>query len=80
MSHVTFTENQIFCPLCQNNRKFLKVRSAATLIEVSSRTIYRYLDEGKVYSIKTPGGTSRVCSGCLMKSEPEDLAENFLRK
>ncbi len=72
MSHITFRENQIFCPLCQEYRKFVKIRNAAVIIEVSPRTIYRYLDEGKVHSVKTPGGTSRICSGCLIKKESEE--------
>lgn len=72
MFNVVSTEKRIFCPLCQEYNKFLRVQSAATLIDVSRRTIYRYLEEGKIYSVKTPGGTKRVCGGCLVKPETGD--------
>lgn len=80
MTHVTFTGNQIWCPICQDYEKFLRIQHAATLADVNRRTIYRYLEEGKIHAVKTVGGTYRVCSGCLLKSEPENSAENFLHE
>ena len=70
MSHIPITGNEIWCPCCQDYKKFLKIQNAATLIEVNRRTVYRYLEEGKVYAFKTAGGTFRVCSGCLIKADP----------
>lgn len=67
MSHVDFHRNKIWCSLCEEHEKFLKIQTAATLLEVNRRTIYRYVEEGKIYSVKTVGGTLRVCSGCLVK-------------
>lgn len=71
MSHFSITGNQIWCPYCQEYEKFLKIQNAAALADVSRRTVYRYLEEGKIYAVKTAGGTYRVCSGCLLKSKPE---------
>lgn len=71
MSHIIFTENRIWCPYCQDYEKFLRIQNAAKLADVSRRTIYRYLEEGRIYAVKTVGGTYRVCSGCLLKSKPE---------
>lgn len=72
MTHATFTGNQIWCPNCQDYKKFLKTHNAATLTDVIRRTIYRYIEEGKIYAFKTAGKTYRVCSGCLLKLESED--------
>lgn len=77
MSYFAFTENQIWCPLCQDFKKFLKIQNAAKLADVNRRTIYRYLEEGKVHAFKIAGGTYRVCVGCLIKSEPESSAKKF---
>lgn len=73
MTHITFTGNQIWCPYCRDYKNFLKTHDAAILAAVTRRTIYRYLEEGKVYAVKVAGGTYRVCSGCLLKSEPENF-------
>jgi len=80
MSHISITENKIWCPDCQNYKKFLKTHNAAIFANITRRTIYRYLEDGKVYAIKTVGGTYRVCSGCLLKSKPENSAKNFSRE
>jgi excisionase family DNA binding protein len=77
MSHFAFTENQIWCPLCQDYKKFLKIQKAANLADVNRRTIYRYIEEGKVHAIKTAGGTPRVCVGCLIKSETGVSAKKY---
>ena len=69
MTHITFKENKIWCPLCQEYEIFLRIPKAAELADLTRRTIYRYLDEGKIHHVKTAGGTFRVCSGCLIKSE-----------
>lgn len=74
MSNVIFIGNQIWCPLCHGYENFLKIRKAAPLADVSRRTIYRYLEEGKICSVKIAGGTSRVCRGCLIKQNLEDFA------
>jgi excisionase family DNA binding protein len=72
MSHISTTGNKVWCPYCQDYKKFLKTHNAATLADVTRRTIYRYIEEGKIYAIKVAGNTYRVCSGCLFKSEPQD--------
>jgi len=74
MSQIAITGNQIWCPLCQDYEDFLRILKAATLADVSRRTIYRYLEEGKIYAVKTAGGTYRVCWGCLIKPDLENSA------
>ncbi len=62
----------IWCPMCRKRVRLLRVSHAARLIDVHSRTIYRYIDEGLIYSVKVVGKTYRVCGDCLFRqSGPE---------
>jgi excisionase family DNA binding protein len=67
MSHIAHTEEKIWCPSCENYVHLLKVSNAANLLDVNSRTIYRYIDEGIVLAVKVAGKTYRVCSDCLFR-------------
>lgn len=57
----------IWCPLCKKQVKLLRVAHAAKLVDVHSRTIYRYIDEGLVHAVKIVGKTYRVCGDCLLR-------------
>ncbi len=57
----------VWCPLCKKYVKLLRVAHAAELVDVRSRTIYRYIEEGLVYSVKVVGKTDRVCGECLFR-------------
>jgi predicted site-specific integrase-resolvase len=37
------------------------------MADVSTKTIYRYVEEGNVYAVRIAGKTLRVCRGCLLK-------------
>ncbi len=63
---------RFWCPLCEEYVQLLKVQNAAKLIDVNRRTIYRYIEEGRIFAIKTVGRTYRVCSSCLLKSDSEE--------
>jgi excisionase family DNA binding protein len=69
MSQITHTEEKIWCPLCKKYVHLLKVSHAAKLVDVNSRTIYRYIDEGLVFAVKVAGKTYRICSDCLFREE-----------
>ncbi|MCA1817936.1 MAG: helix-turn-helix domain-containing protein [Acidobacteria bacterium] len=56
-----------WCPLCDKQVRLLRVTNAARLIDVHTRTIYRYIDEGLVYAVKVVGKTYRVCGDCLFR-------------
>jgi urocanate hydratase len=58
--------DKIWCPLCGDYERFLKIEKAARLSDVDRRTIHRYIEEGKIYNYKIAGMTSRVCSNCLL--------------
>ncbi len=60
--------NQVWCPRCNQYVQLLKISKAARIADVSCKTIYRYIDEGRVYIVKVAGLTTRVCSRRLLKS------------
>jgi hypothetical protein len=63
--------DQVWCPRCGEYVQLLRVRKAAKIADVSNKTIYRYLDEGKVHCVKVAGSTTRVCSGSLFQDKEE---------
>ena len=67
MAHPIILNDQVWCPLCKHHAPLLKIRKATKIADVSRRTIYRYVEEGKVHSVKVAGTSIRVCSGCLLK-------------
>lgn len=64
------TDSKMWCPLCERRVQLLRVHNAAKLVDVHTRTIYRYIDEGLVYAIKVAGKTYRVCGDCLYRQRP----------
>jgi excisionase family DNA binding protein len=67
MAHQLSIGDRVWCPECKDYVRLLKVRTAAKLLEVKPRTIYRYIEEGRVFAIKAAGKTYRVCDSCLLK-------------
>ena len=63
MDHAIFTGQKIWCPRCKDLRQFLQVPNAARLLDVDRRTVYRYIEEGRVHAFKPAAiGNYRVCS------------------
>ena len=71
MSNLMVVGDEVWCPRCKEYTQLLKIKKAAKIADVSCKTIYRYIEEGKVYSVKVAGSTTRVCSGCLFKRNDE---------
>jgi excisionase family DNA binding protein len=69
MSHLF--DSRVWCPLCKKQVQLLRVSNTAKLLDVHTRTIYRYIDEGFVYAIKIAGKTYRVCHDCLYRQKPD---------
>jgi excisionase family DNA binding protein len=60
-------EQKIWCPVCEDHYRFLRIPTAAKLLEVSRRTIYRHIEDGSIHVFKLARtGRYRVCSGCLV--------------
>jgi predicted transcriptional regulator len=72
MPHPAVLDNEVWCPRCKRYVQLLKVAKAARVADVSCKSVYRYVEEGKVYSVKVAGSTIRICSGCLLKHDDED--------
>ena len=64
MTHPIVLNDQVWCPRCKQYVQLLKVTKAAKVADVSSKTIYRYVEEGKVHTVKVAGSTIRICSSC----------------
>jgi len=47
--------HRVWCPFCKRCAQLLKIPDAAKLINVNRRTIYRYIEQGAVYAVKTAG-------------------------
>jgi len=67
MSRAKPAEVQEICPLCKQPLQLLRISRAAKIVDVSEKTIYRYIEAGEVYSVKVAGKTFRVCKYCLLR-------------
>jgi len=77
--HAVLTEQKIWCPICKEHYRFLRIPTAARLLEVSRRTIYRHIEDGSAHVFKLAGtGHYRVCSGCLLAQHAESVKNQNL--
>ena len=67
MAHPFISGNQVWCPICREYVQMLRVPKAASLADVSRRTVYRYIERGGLFALKVAGGASRVCGRCLLR-------------
>jgi excisionase family DNA binding protein len=74
MSNTLAAGVKAWCPLCRDFSTLIRVRRAARLVDMHSRTIYRYIEEGKIHAVKVGGSSYRVCTGCLVN--PQSFLEN----
>ena len=54
-----------FCPICARDNEFVTPEEAATIASVTPRTIYRWLENGKLHFIETPGIELFICAQSL---------------
>ena len=54
-----------------NGRAIATVNQAAQRVGVSRRTIYNWMEAGKIATVKTAGGLTRVYVDTLYQAEPE---------
>jgi hypothetical protein len=60
---------KVWCPRCGEYVKFVRVSQAAKIVDVDRRSVYNYVKQDKVYSLKVAGSTLRVCSHCLLRDD-----------
>jgi hypothetical protein len=58
---------KVWCPRCGEYVKVVRVAGAAKIVDVDRRTVYNYIKKDKVYAVKVPGSTLRICSHCLLR-------------
>lgn len=66
---VSLTGDRVWCPLCRDFTTLIRIQRAAKLVDMHIRTIYRYVEEGRIHAIKVAGKSYRVCSGCLVNPQ-----------
>jgi excisionase family DNA binding protein len=54
------------CPVCQGRSEWLTTRQAARMMQVQAQSIRRWLAQGGVHALKTPGGQHRICRNSLL--------------
>ena len=54
-----------YCPICAHESEFVTPEEAGAIASVSPRTIYRWLENGKLHFIETPGGELLLCAESL---------------
>ncbi|HEX9919701.1 MAG TPA: helix-turn-helix domain-containing protein [Pyrinomonadaceae bacterium] len=67
MTQPFISGNQVWCETCKDYVQMLRVPKAASLADVSRRTVYRYIGKGSVFALKIAGGAYRVCGRCLLR-------------
>jgi excisionase family DNA binding protein len=64
---IEIKRNEEICPRCKSHLQLLRISKAAQLVDVNKKTIYGYIEEGSVHSVKIAGKTLRICKGCLLQ-------------
>lgn len=75
MARPVISGDRVWCPLCKDYVQMLRVPKAASLADISRRTVYRYVKRGVAHALQTAGGTYRVCATCLLRERPRDEEE-----
>ena len=56
-----------WCPECKAETEIVTPDEAAILIGVSSRTIYYWVEKGRLHFTEVPEGLLRICLNSLLK-------------
>ena len=67
VQHPRLLGDKVWCPSCGEYVKIVRVTSAAKIVDVDRRTVYKYIKKKKVFGIKVAGDMLRVCSSCLLR-------------
>jgi hypothetical protein len=69
MSAPIIVRNRVQCPACKQLTELVSIIRAARLANVSRRSIYNYIDQGLIYTVRIAGKTTRLCSSCLVRED-----------
>lgn len=59
----------IICPVCLHSSELLTVRQAGLVTQVTVATVRRWLGEGLIHGVRTPGGRHRICRASLWDAQ-----------
>jgi excisionase family DNA binding protein len=57
-----------WCEACERKVLMITVDEAASLARVTSRTVYRWVEGGKLHFVETPEGRLQVCSESTLRA------------
>lgn len=57
------------CPRCGDRATMLTLDEATTVFAVSTRNLFRFVEEEKLHYVETPKGTLLVCSESLSEAK-----------
>jgi hypothetical protein len=69
------TEDIGRCPVCGTQSQLLTTAQAALVSKVASKSIRRWLAQGKAHSVKTAGGHHRVCQQSLFSTGKKNTSK-----
>ena len=68
-----FLGERIWCRICKAHTQFVSIHHATKFADVSRRSVYRYIEQGKIQSFKLAAtGQYRVCTSCLIRDKRTD--------
>lgn len=58
---------RIWCPVCAEELDMLKPEEAAAVANVNTRTIYAWVETGRIHHTETSGGEVLICPRQLLQ-------------
>jgi len=58
---------RMWCPVCAEELEMLKPDEAAVVADVNTRTIYAWIEAGRIHHAELPGGEVMICPCQLLR-------------
>ena len=59
--------NRVLCPECMESVALVSLDQAVMLSGVSSRAVYRWIEEGRIHFVEMPARGALICPATLLK-------------
>ena len=57
----------VFCQNCSERTEYLNINEASAAIGISRRTIYRWMESGRLHLLESASGHTLVCKMSLLR-------------
>jgi excisionase family DNA binding protein len=57
----------VYCPLCGRNTQVLTINEACQMVGRRRRTIYNWINAGKLHLLRSAGGRMHICADSLLR-------------